>query len=170
MKKYLILFVMGVLACGCREKTELQKSYAFSQKAGFVRMAEGMKQNVDKYYVPDYTNAYAFADSAIAHSPDNPHFYSMKAVWYMWDGEYRKAVNIYQRLFGRGVFPAEQMYEAAQAYDSLHVMDSAAYFYCRALTAYREELDMLKNDTLSFEYEKAVSRIGRLEAMPGISE
>ena len=50
MKKYLILFVMGVLACGCREKTELQKSYAFSQKAGFVRMAEGMKQNVDKYY------------------------------------------------------------------------------------------------------------------------
>ena len=69
---------------GCREKTELQKSYAFSQKAGFVRMAEGMKQNVDKYYVPDYTKAYAFADSAIAHSPDNPHFYSMKAVWYMW--------------------------------------------------------------------------------------
>lgn len=47
-------------------------------------MAEGMKQNVDKYYVPDYTKAYAFADSAIAHSPDNPHFYSMKAVWYMW--------------------------------------------------------------------------------------
>lgn len=44
MKKYLILFVMGVLACGCREKTELQKSYAFSQKAGFVRMAEGIKQ------------------------------------------------------------------------------------------------------------------------------
>ena len=94
---------MGVLACGCREKTELQKSYAFSQKAGFVRMAEGMKQNVDKYYVPDYAKAYAFADSAIAHSPGNPHFYSMKAVWYMWDGEYRKAVNIYQRLFGRGV-------------------------------------------------------------------
>ena len=83
MKEYLILFVMGVLACGCREKTELQKSYAFSQKAGFVRMAEGMKQNVDKYYVPDYAKAYAFADSAIAHSPDNPHFYSMKAVWYI---------------------------------------------------------------------------------------
>lgn len=53
------------------------------------------------------------------------------------DGEYRKAVNTYQRLFGRGVFPAEQMYEAAQAYDSLLVMDSAAYFYRRALTAYR---------------------------------
>ena len=24
-------------------------------------MAEGMKQNVDKYYVPDYAKAYAFA-------------------------------------------------------------------------------------------------------------
>ena len=80
MKKYLILFVMGVLACGCREKTELQKSYAFSQKAGFVRMAEGMKQNVDKYYVPDYAKAYAFADLAVAHSPDNPHFYSMSGI------------------------------------------------------------------------------------------
>lgn len=170
MKKYLILFVMAFWHADAVKRRNCKNRMLSDQKAGFVRMAEGMKQNVDKYYVPDYAKAYAFADSAIAHSPDNPHFYSMKAVWYMWDGEYRKAVNIYQRLFGRGVFPAEQMYEAAQAYDSLHVMDSAAYFYRRALTAYREELDMLKNDTLSFEYEKAVSRIGRLEAMPGISE
>lgn len=168
MKKYLPLFVMAVLVCGCREKTELQKSYGFDQKAAWVYMTEGMKQNVDKSYVPDYTETYAFADSAIAHSPDNPHFYSMKAGRYMWNGEYRKAADTYRRLFNRGIFPSEQMYEAAEVYDSLRVMDSAAYFYRRALTAYREELDTLKNDTSSFKYERAVSRIERLESMSGI--
>lgn len=108
-----------------------------------------------------------FGDSA---QPGQSSFlqYESRVVYVGW--RISKSGKYLSKAFRQGRFPAEQMYEAAQAYDSLHVMDSAAYFYRRALTAYREELDMLKNDTLSFEYEKAVSRIGRLEAMPGISE
>ena len=64
MRKYFLLFAIAGLLSGCRERTELQKSYACDQKAGWYYMIEGMKQNVDKEYVPDYTKVFIYSDSA----------------------------------------------------------------------------------------------------------
>lgn len=161
MRKCFLLFAIAGLLSGCRERTELQKSYAFDQKAGWHCLIEGMKQNVDKEYVPDYTKAFIYSDSAIAHSPDNPLFYGLKASRCFGAGEYRAALDTYLRLFSRGIIPAVDLSSVGMLYDSLGVRDSAAYYYRRALDGYRRDLPGLAADTMS--YNLTVYRIQMLE-------
>lgn len=161
MRKYFLLFAIAGLLSGCRERTELQKSYAFDQKAGWYYMIEGMKQNVDKEYVPDYTKVFIYSDSAIAHSPDNPLFYGLKASRCFGAGEYRVALDTYLRLFSRGITPSEDLSSVGMLYDSLGIRDSAAYYYRRALDGYRRDLPGLAADTMS--YNTTVYRIQVLE-------
>lgn len=157
MRKCFLLFAIAGLLSGCRERTELQKSYAFDQKAGWHYLIEGMKQNVDKEYVPDYTKAFIYSDSAIAHSPDNPLFYGLKAGRCLGAREYRAGVDTYLRLFSRGITPAEDL----SFVGTLGVRDSAAYYYRRALDGYRQDLPGLAADTMS--YNSTVYRIQVLE-------
>lgn len=161
MRKYFLLFTIAGLLSGCREKTELQKSYAFDQKAGWHYLIEGMKQNVDKEYVPDYIKVFIYSDSAIAHSPDNPLFYGLKAGRCLGAREYRAGVDTYLRLFNRGITPAGDLSFVGTLYDSLGLRDSAAYYYRRALDGYRQDLPGLAADTMS--YNLTVYRIQMLE-------
>lgn len=141
MVKYSLLFIIMILALtGCREKTELQKSYAFSEKAGWQSLKEGMKQNWDSSYVPDYTKAIAWADSAIKHSPDDFRFYELKASRQEDAKDYRGILDTYLQLIRRDTSRARYFREIGAMYDTLGMRDSVLYFYGKALEKYRQEV------------------------------
>lgn len=141
MAKRSLLFITVLLAfSGCREKTELEKSYAFSEKAGWQSLKEVMKQNWDSSYVPDYTKVIAMADSAIKHSPDDFRFYGLKADYYERIENYQEVLDTYLQLIRRDTSRAWYFHKIGAMYDTLGVRDSALYFYRKALAGYRREV------------------------------
>lgn len=101
MFKYLVCCLLALSSAGCREKTDLEKSYVFAEKAGWHFMREKLRGQTDTLYTPDYAQALALADSAIRYSPDNPRFYGLKADYYESTGHYRGALDTYLRLIRR---------------------------------------------------------------------
>ena len=53
MFKYLACCLLALSLAGYREKTDLEKSYAFAEKAGWHFMREKLRGQTDTLYTPD---------------------------------------------------------------------------------------------------------------------
>ena len=152
MAKYFLLLTALLSLAGCRERTPLERSYAFDQRSAWQALKEGLKQNLDSSYVPDYTKAIALGDSAIKYSPDDFLFYELKASKQEQAGDYRGVLDTYLRLVRRDTSRARYFHCIAAAYDSLGTGDSAAYFYRKALEGYRREATAAGPDSTNGRY------------------
>lgn len=141
MFKYLACCLLALSLAGCREKTDLEKSYAFAEKTGWHFMREKLRGQTDTLYTPDYAQALALADSAIRYSPDDPRFYGLKADYYESVGNYRGVLDTYLRLIRRDSSQAQYFHKIGALYDTLKTTDSSAYYYRKALEGYRRALD-----------------------------
>lgn len=179
MKKCLLVVFVSLFCFSCREKTPLEKSNAFVEKAGWYVLREGLWIEWDSTHVPDYTKVFALADSAIKYSPNDLVFYCQKVSYclsedfdkkrtsHISEDNYRRIVDIYLQFIRRDTTQARGYYMLGGAYDSLGMRDSAACCYLRAMDMTRREppaadtLTAWRRQTMMENMEKRLEVFGR---------